>query len=446
MTTTTFKLTEDQATAIVKLKEFCSYRDGKYFRLTGYAGTGKSFIICQLIRWLKDYNYSFLVASPTNKAAKNLKNMANDAGLIIDMTTVAKLLGQQAVLNEETGKEEFIAKKKDDENTPIYDVIIIDEFSMVNEDNFSDLCLKVEDLKTKIIFVGDAAQLPPVGEKEPIIANHPSIIRHANLSQVVRYDGELAKVAEEIRSNPIFNKVMYPFTTKSDRSIETLERYEWLERAVELFKSNEFKANPNYVRFLVWRNKTADKLNAYVRNAMYGENASIYQIGDRLIAKVPVFRSITVIDSKGQKKEEWKIAIRRSLPASLIASSEECQVIAETKITYDVTYGWQYYQVPVLTDDGVRIDLRILTDDGKREQKEYLQQLKQKRQWKAYYNALKSFDTVPYAYAITTHKSQGSSIDYAFVDTLDMKGCPDLQKMLYTALTRAKEQACLPTF
>ena len=437
MTTTSFKLTEDQATAIVKLKEFCSYPNGKYFRLTGYAGTGKSFIICQLIRWLKDYNYSFLVASPTNKAAKNLKNMASEAELIIDVTTVAKLLGQQAVLNEQTGKEEFIAKKKDDENTPIYDVIIIDEFSMVNEDNFYSIVSEVEYLKTKIIFVGDAAQLPPVGEKEPVIATHPTITRHTNLSQVVRYDGELAKVAEDIRSNPIFNKVMYPFTTTSDRSIETLDRYKWLECAVELFKSNEFKVNPNYVRFLVWRNKTADKLNAYVRNAIFGENAPMYQIGDRLIAKVPVFRSITVVDSKGKKQEEWKIAI---------ASSEECQVIAKAKITYDVTYGWQYHQVPVLTDDGVRIDLRILTNNGKQEQKEYLQQLKQKRQWKAYYNVLKSFDTVPYAYAITTHKSQGSSIDYAFVDTLDMKGCPDLQKMLYTALTRAKNQVCLPVF
>ncbi|MGK7949706.1 MAG: hypothetical protein AB4368_13175, partial [Xenococcaceae cyanobacterium] len=114
----------------------------------------------------------------------------------------------------------------------------------------------------KVIFVGDAAQLPPVGEKEPIVATSPSITKHANLSQVVRYDGELAKVAEEIRSNRIFNKVMYPFTTMSDKSIVTSDRYEWLEKAVELFKSNEFKSNPNHVRFLVWRNKTADKLNA----------------------------------------------------------------------------------------------------------------------------------------------------------------------------------------
>ena len=46
-----------------------------------------------------------------------------------------------------------------------------------------------------------------------------------------------------------------------------------------------------------------------------------------------------------------------------------------------------------------------------------------------------------FAYAITTHKAQGSSIDYCFIDVPDMRGCPDLQKILYTALTRAKKTA-----
>ena len=48
------------------------------------------------------------------------------------------------------------------------------------------------------------------------------------------------------------------------------------------------------------------------------------------------------------------------------------------------------------------------------------------------------------AYAITTHKAQGSSIDYIFPDIADMRYCPDLQKMLYTALSRAKSQAFIP--
>ena len=48
--TATFKLTTDQANAIAQMKEFCAYPEHKFFRLTGYAGTGKSFTICQLIQ------------------------------------------------------------------------------------------------------------------------------------------------------------------------------------------------------------------------------------------------------------------------------------------------------------------------------------------------------------------------------------------------------------
>ena len=198
--------------------------------------------------------------------------------------TVAKLLGQQTVLNEQTGKEEFISQGNEAIDT--YDVIIIDEFSMVNIDNFVDIKIEVEDSnKTKVIFVGDSAQLPPVNENEPIVASHPDITCHANLSTVVRYEGELAKVAEKVRSDRSYNKTIYPFITTSDRTIVCLDRYEWLQTAVNLFKSDEFKVNPNYVRFLVWRNKQADILNAYIRNSLWGEDVSAYVPGDRLIAK-----------------------------------------------------------------------------------------------------------------------------------------------------------------
>ena len=35
------------------------------------------------------------------------------------------------------------------------------------------------------------------------------------------------------------------------------------------------------------------------------------------------------------------------------------------------------------------------------------------------------FDDVGCAYALTTHKAQGSTIDYVFLDVNDMKGCSD---------------------
>ncbi|MDJ0687695.1 MAG: AAA family ATPase [Xenococcaceae cyanobacterium MO_188.B32] len=444
--TTTVKLTECQAKAIAKMKEFISMDCHEtFFRLTGYAGTGKSFVICQLIKWLQENEYNFLACSPTNKAANNLRKIANENGIKIEAITLARLLKQQAVVDIKTGKEKFVTQNDIDlEN---YEVIIADEFSMISENNFVDLAIEVQNFSVKVIFVGDAAQLPPVGEKEPIVATHKSITRHANLETVVRYDGELAKVAEKIRSKDFYNKIMYPFETTADDSILCLNRSKWLNQAVTLFKSDEFKANPNYVRFLVWRNKQADILNSYVRFYLWGGDAPTYMPGDRLIAKVPVFRAITALSKGGKELEKW---------STVMNSSDECVVIEEGKlIARDRSYGYECYCVPVLTDGGTKLDLFILTEEGKQQQKKYLTDLRaeanecknvkaRKGIWKAYYDCLKTFDTMPYAYAITTHKAQGSTIDCAFVDATDMRGCPDLQKILYTALTRAKDRVFIP--
>ncbi len=105
----------------------------KYFRLTGYAGTGKSFLICEFMKWLRNRKVNFVAGSPTNKAVKNLKNLAFIAGLEeIEANTVAQLLGQQPVLNENTGVEEFKSRQLKP-SVADYDLTIIDEFSMLNK-------------------------------------------------------------------------------------------------------------------------------------------------------------------------------------------------------------------------------------------------------------------------------------------------------------------------
>ena len=442
MTNTTIKLTECQSKAIQKMKEFVSFDCHEYmFRLTGYAGTGKTFVVCQFIHWLIENNYSFIACSPTNKAAKNLKAMALENNLDIEVTTIAKLLKQQAVVSPETGKEEFVSK--DEIDLTQYDLIIADEFSMISEDNFSDLLGELEvNIRTKIIFVGDAAQLPPVGESEPAVQTR--VEKFANLETVVRYDGELAKVAERIRNNKVFNRKIYAFESTEDKSIVVLGRWEWLELAASLFNPQDFKDNPNHIRFLVWRNKQADVLNAYVRKELWGEVAPKFVAGDRLIAKTPVFRSIITMKGKTEV-EQWN---------TVMSASEECTVIKEGIAGIDRQYGFPCHQVQVLTDDGLKLDLQILTEEGKHKQKEFLLDIKARAKrshgkqrsaaWKLYCTCLKTFDNVPYAYAITTHKAQGSTLDYAFIDTMDIRNCPDLQKILYTALTRAKKQVFIP--
>ena len=422
-------LTEDQQAALSKMKQFIQTRRQKYFRLTGYAGTGKSYLIVQLMKWLLNQKINFVAGSPTNKAVKNLKKLAAEANVSVEAHTVAQLLGQQPELNEATGQEEFITQGTD--SIGGYEVALIDEFSMISKSNFKDINQAVWHTDTKIIFVGDEAQLPPVGESEPVIATHESIQHEATLSSIVRYDGDIAKVAEEIRSDRTFNKQLYPFKTTPDGTITCLNRFDWLKTAIAIFKSDSYIENPDHVQFLVWRNKTAASLNDYVRSQLWGDNVPDYVPGDRLIAKIPVFRR----DPKAKGKNKWRIVMN---------NSEECEVIGDAILKTSKPTSWEYWLVPAETDDGLRLDLRILTNESEQLRQERMQALREQKRWKQYYDTLKSFDNLPYAYAITTHKAQGSSINYIFPDIADMRPCPDLQKILYTALTRARIQAFIP--
>ena len=425
------QLTITQQKALDKLKSFVE-SDESFFRLSGYAGSGKSFLICHLMEWLSDCEFTLVAAAPTNKAAKNLKQVALTTGIDIDVKTVAQLLGQQPEINEETGQEEFTANN--DAQFDDYDVIIIDEFSMINRSNFDAIVDAVAmTIDTKVIFVGDSAQLPPVKESSPIVATSEYIDSTATLDEIVRYEGEIAVVAEKIRTQDKYNKVLYPFQTSEDGTIVTQPRQEWLETVTEYFCCKSYKANPDYARLLVWKNKTAASANKFVRSRMWGKDAPTYVPGDRLIALKPLFRP-----RPGQKgKNKWGV---------LINNSEECTVV-ELPLPKQLTFDKEIYtclSVPVTTDGKTPFNLSILTIESQQFRSEKLKHYVEKKQWNQYFDLSRMFDDVTYAYALTVHKAQGSGIDHVFLDTEDMRYCPDLQKMLYTALTRTKVKAFIP--
>ena len=76
---TGLSLTPDQSLALEKMKQFIQTPRQTYFRLTGYAGTGKSFLIIQLMKWLLNQKISFVGGSPTKqriRADRRLRRLA----------------------------------------------------------------------------------------------------------------------------------------------------------------------------------------------------------------------------------------------------------------------------------------------------------------------------------------------------------------------------------
>lgn len=366
------QLTPDQQLALEDLISFV--RSDEYlFRLQGYAGTGKSFLVCKFTRWLNHQKISYIAACPTNKAAKNLRQIANAEGLDLEVKTVAQLLGQQPELNEETGKEEFVSEGNN--SVEDYKLVIIDEFSMINKSNFKEIIQEARVHDTKIVFVGDRAQLPPINEKEPMAATYQ--MSEATLLRVVRYDGDIARVAEKLRSNRRFQG----FETTADGTITVLSQSDWLDRAAILFKSEEYQANPDYVRLLAWRNKTVRSLNNFIRQQLWGENPAPYIVGDRLIALKPLFRP----KPGGRGKNKWRILINNSEEATVVGEAE----LQEQKFNRKT---YQYWSVPAQPESGIEQNLRILHEDSRDLHAETVRTYANKKQWSSYFDLSRMFD------------------------------------------------------
>lgn len=118
--------------------------------LTGGPGTGKTTTLNGIIRVFESEDISFALCAPTGRAAKRISELTGRE---------AKTLHRLLEYAPRDGEYVFNRNK---DNQLQYDAVIADESSMIDLSLFSHL-LEALPLKSKLILVGDAAQLPPVG-------------------------------------------------------------------------------------------------------------------------------------------------------------------------------------------------------------------------------------------------------------------------------------------
>ena len=170
-------LSTDQELALAKLDNFLN-GSAQVFLLKGYAGTGKTTLIKGIMEYLKDKKKKVKLMAPTGRAAKILRDKTGEG------TTIHKGIynfERLETINDDSNDE---AEKSLHYYFPIgglaeETIIIVDESSMISsKESKNDLFsfgtdILLDDLLTfarlkvsnnKIIFVGDPAQLPPVGD------------------------------------------------------------------------------------------------------------------------------------------------------------------------------------------------------------------------------------------------------------------------------------------
>jgi exodeoxyribonuclease V len=397
----------------------------KHSKLSGYAGTGKTYlagIFCKILLELIP-TIKIKCIAPSHKAKKQIaRSLSNQSINNLDFGTVAQQLGKSPQLDKSSGKEKFVRKEKGLFAEPEIDLLLCDEYGMIGEEDSTELLSY--DFPHKTLFLGDPAQLPPVGEKYSYIASFTDWPQ-AQLTDVVRYSGDLKDVAYSY-IGPSNVGGCLPIESE-DGSIITLRNKAtalqcFAEDLAIAFETKNF----DYCKWIAWRNKSAYNASVAVRNIIFENPELPYLPSDRLLARKPIQR----INPDSGK---WEIVIENSTEFT-VASEPIPQLLTVDLMPYE------YWEVPALSDEGQHITLNILAEGQDQFLSDHLKRVKaiaqKTKKWDVWVKLSKAFDDVSYAYAITCHKSQGSTYDYVFLDLPDLKACPDRKQIIYTAMTR----------
>ena len=443
----TSSLNSGQKAALVKMVTFSqqpvsgNVKDNE-FLLTGYAGTGKTYVIQQLLLTLEQSRQRTKICftAPTNSAVKVLREMAESQGIQAETKTTHSLLGLKEKYNELTGEVYYDRDKKERNNQHLkYDIIVVDEGSMVNKALYEKL-QEIAKQGVKIIYMGDKAQLPPVGEEESPIFQ---VENRADLTEVMRYGGDIGKTAETIRNN-LDTDNPEPIRTCSDGTIVTLSQEEFKNKVTELFSTLEFKQDNSSVKVIAYTNSRVDQINALVKEQLFGKDSPEYVSGMRIIARE------SVTEDNGETVEV------------LLHNSSEMTITEAEQIQ---SGKYKVWKLQGISEDNKVVDFKVIAQESKEDFKKDADRLwKQEfakpvsdRDFSIPVSFQKQYSDIRPAYAITVHNSQGKTIKLGLVDETNInyrlklalreqdpeeraRGIKEHNQLRYVAMTRFKEQ------
>ncbi|MBD2423760.1 AAA family ATPase [Cyanobium sp. FACHB-13342] len=450
-------LTADQQAAAAAFADWLATPgDGTPFVLSGYAGTGKTFLSMRLLAQVEATGLCWTVVAPTHKAVGVLRSHLALAGLSPTWfpSTIHRLLRLKLKRQRDTERCE------ETEQTAValehLGLVLIDEASMVDSTLLEISLRCAHPFRTRLVFVGDPAQLPPVGEPGSPVFSLGRACR-AELRQVVRHQGPVLRLASGLRQGalPCRRPPALPPIRTATGQVAVLERGAWLEAAQAALRRSAETDNPDLARILCYTNRSLEQLVPIARRALHGEMADQLPVlpGEVLITRAAVMAPAC---REGEDAAEE--------PDMLLGSNRELVVRDVTPERCDLA-DFGVADAPVIDTLMAKVEagdnqlsLRLLPPLGTAARSALEAALARLRQgardagkqdgkglWRRFFLVRDAFASLGPAAVLTVHRSQGSTFAEVFVDAdVFWPSDPVLRRQLvYVAVSRASQAVTL---
>ena len=452
-----------QDSLLRKVADFVSADDDDILVVNGYAGTGKTTAIASVINTMKEYKTKCVLLAPTGRSAKVLSSYAGQPAY-----TIHKHIYRQKSVGGDGFGQFSLAPNKDKDT-----LFVVDEVSLIGIDagqqqstgsfgsgNLLDDLVSFMRMGTncRMILIGDAAQLPPVGlDASPaLLKDYMAMmggVLFAELTTVVRQQRESGILHNATMLREMITALdMTPGTVPLEElQIET-DGFEDVERITggELIEkiSDAYSAYGEDDTIILCRsNRRAIKYNLGIRSTVQFKEERLVRDDKLMIVKncYQFLEGIKDMDyiangdiAKLQKisKFEDRYGLHFAEARISFPDYDDQEIVAKVILdTLESESASLTYEQANMLYQGVNEDYSHIT--AKKKRYDAVREDK-------YYNALQ----LKYANAITCHKSQGGQWRCVFIDNpfwQDELTVDDL-KWLYTAITRATEKVYLVNF
>ena len=375
-------LTEHQNKILKGVLE--AIKTNKYVVLNGSAGTGKTTVMKEFIKQLKKTGQRYTLNATTHEAARQLESKVNE-----QVGTIHKLHGLVPRYKRDA-KSTYLIRSKGNSSIPKTRAIhIIDEASMIGTELLSFI---QEDTKGKYLFIGDDKQLPPVED------NNQDCV--SPIFQMGFPTFTLEEIHRQAKEN---DNIKLSMNLDLLNSGEDGEYYEWILNQ-EIFNIIE-QYDATYLAF---RNIHVDRINKEYRE--YLGITDPYVTGEEVILQAPI--------AGYTNGERVKIFSIKEETYKKFGLNINCWLI-----NYKIRIPKDYYGQKQVTDK--------------------LKSFAGIKDWNNFYPLKDDFTTVKHSYAMTIHKSQGSTFDNTILNVSDAMNCRNVKlrnKLLYTGVTRTQNK------